>query len=252
MTGPSARGGGQRCCVVWPMRPMWHRGQRSGVTVESPGCTDFPWHPNKRDTVPGTAALDIGENRRDRRVDGRGQCLWHLPDVHDRSSHDRHRPSHGHLRVRQAAARAHTTDLLGFEASDGTWATNLPGRPTGLRANGGSGSDGQGSIDMVLQPVPPLGPLQVYFAWPHFGIDETRHTLDAEPFAAAADQVTTLWPATEPAPDGIDFNDRRTAELGVPGGGWFAAALEKQKPPPRDPNAPRRINFALTSDPPEK
>ncbi|MFW0873073.1 hypothetical protein [Rhodococcoides corynebacterioides] len=148
---------------------------------------------------------------------------------------------------------AHTPQmLLGFEASNGTRATNLPGRSTGLRANGGSGSDGQGRIDMILHPVPPSGPLQVYFAWPHFGIDETRHTLDAEPFAAAAEQVIKLWPATEPAPNGIDFNDRRTAELGVPDGGWFGATLEKQKPPPRDPNAPQRINFAVTSDPPEE
>ncbi|WP_167322785.1 hypothetical protein [Rhodococcoides kroppenstedtii] len=142
--------------------------------------------------------------------------------------------------------------LLGVETSDGTWATNLPGRPTGLRPNGGSGSDGQGRVDMILHPVPPSGPLQVYFAWPHFGIDETRHTLDGDLIASAAGDVTTLWPEIDLTQSQIDFNDRTVAEIGVPDGGWFAAALEKQKPPPRDPNAPQRINFAVTSDDPQE
>jgi hypothetical protein len=136
--------------------------------------------------------------------------------------------------------------LLGFEDSDGNASTNLPGRRTGLHANGGSSSGLHGKQGLTLTPVPPPGPLHIYFAWPHFGIEEVRHTVDATQLAVATDRVQTLWPliAPENQPH-VDINDGIPTEIEIPDGGWFAAAFESQKPPPRDPNGPRRINFAI-------
>ena len=136
--------------------------------------------------------------------------------------------------------------LLGFEDAHGTLATNLPGKRTGLSAHGGGGSGVHNRTGLVLAPVPPRGDLQVYFAWPHFGIDETKHVLDAGEFASAAQQVVTLWDEVDPESAAqIDINDRTTPEIEIPSSGWFATAFELQKPPPPDPNAPQRMNFAF-------
>nr|WP_296769467.1 hypothetical protein [Rhodococcus sp. (in: high G+C Gram-positive bacteria)] len=132
--------------------------------------------------------------------------------------------------------------LLGFEDSEGVRATNLPGRRTGLSANGSKGTGSTGRVGLILRPVPPPGPLTVHFAWPHFGIAETEQTLDGAIFAEAAERVVTLWDHADPAP--IDMENRAVPEIEIPDGGWFAESLELQKPPPPDPNSPRRINFA--------
>lgn len=143
--------------------------------------------------------------------------------------------------------------LLGFEYADGTTATNLPGRPTGLQPNGSSGSGIHNRTGLILTPVPPSGTLQVYFAWPHFGIEETKHVLDASKFASSVGHVTTLWEEPDPATAAqIDIDNRATPEIEIPAGGWFAAAAARQKPPPRDPNAPRRVNFAFVQEDPRK
>ncbi|OZF39536.1 hypothetical protein [Rhodococcus sp. 14-2483-1-2] len=139
--------------------------------------------------------------------------------------------------------------LIGFEDAQGTVSTNLPGRPTGLQANGGNGSGIHGRIGLVLTALPAPGPMNVHFAWPYFGIDETRFTIDADEFLSAADQVTALWDEPDPETAAqIDMDNRETPEIEIPEGGWFAAAAARQKPPPRDPNAPRRINFAHIDD----
>ncbi|KZF03080.1 hypothetical protein A2J04_06350 [Rhodococcus sp. EPR-279] len=135
--------------------------------------------------------------------------------------------------------------LIGFEDAQGNVSTNLPGRPRGLQANGGNGSGIHGRIGLVLTAVPAPGPMSVYFAWPYFGIDETQYIIDGSEFAAAAADVTTLWDDPDPeTATQIDMNRREIPEIDIPDGSWFAAAAERQKPPPRDPNAPRRINFA--------
>lgn len=136
--------------------------------------------------------------------------------------------------------------LLGFEDAHGTLATNLPGRQTGLSAHGGGGSGVHNRTGLVLAPVPPPGEPQVHFAWPHFGIDETKHVLDAGEFVSAAEQVVTLWDEVDPAAAAqIDINDRTIPEIEIPSAGWFASAFELQKPPPPDPHAPQRMNFAF-------
>ncbi|AMY51830.1 hypothetical protein [Rhodococcoides fascians] len=139
--------------------------------------------------------------------------------------------------------------LLGFEDVDGTVSTNLPGRRTGLSPNGGGGNRLHSRSGLILTPVPPAGPLHVYFAWPHFGIDETRHIVDASEFHSTTSEVRKLWDEVDPD-TGTQFflDDRTTPEIEIPPGGWFQAAFERQKPPPRDPNAPRRINYAIKSD----
>ncbi|MGU3438451.1 hypothetical protein ACNHUS_36260 [Actinomycetes bacterium M1A6_2h] len=85
----------------------------------------------------------------------------------------------------------------------------------------------------------------MYFAWPHFEIDETSHTVDASDFFSATAEVKRLWAEVDPntGPQ-FDFDDRTTPEIEIPPVGWFEAAFERQKRPPADPNAPRRINFA--------
>ncbi|BCF86699.1 hypothetical protein RQCS_62440 (plasmid) [Rhodococcus qingshengii] len=136
--------------------------------------------------------------------------------------------------------------LLGFEDAQGTLATNLPGRRTGLSANGSGGSGVHNRTGLVLAPVPPPGELQVYFAWPHFGIDETKYVLDAGKFVSAAEHVVTLWDEVDPAAAAqIDINNRTTPEIEIPSAGWFARAFELQKNPPPDPHEPRRVNFAF-------
>ncbi|MCZ4521591.1 hypothetical protein O4220_23985 [Rhodococcus ruber] len=136
--------------------------------------------------------------------------------------------------------------LLGFEDVGGTISTNLPGKRTGLSANGGGGGGLHSRVGLILTPVPPAGPLQVYFAWPHFGVAETRHVLDASQFSSAASEVTTLWDEVDPSTGAhIDIDNRVTPELEIPPAGWFAAAFELQKRPPPDPNAPRRVNSAF-------
>lgn len=135
--------------------------------------------------------------------------------------------------------------LLGFQDAEGTRATNLPGRATGLSANGSSGSGLTGRVGLVLCPVPSSGPLAVHFAWPHFGIGETTYTLDGDLFSSAATRVVTLWDVPDPAAAAqVDMDNRTIPETEIPDDGWFAAAFELQKPPPVDPNAPRRVNFA--------
>lgn len=132
--------------------------------------------------------------------------------------------------------------LLGFEDSEGVRATNLPGRRTGLSANGGGGNGSTGRVGLILRPVPPPGPLTVHFAWPHFGIAETEHVLAGAHFAEAAEYVVALWDQEDSS--AIDMDNRAVPEIEIPAGGWFAESFELQKPPPPDPNAPRRVNFA--------
>lgn len=143
--------------------------------------------------------------------------------------------------------------LLGFEYANRTSATNLPGRLTGLRPNGSSGSGVHHRTGLILTPVPPPGPLQVHLAWPYFGIEETTQVIDADEFSSAINRVTPLWHEPDPAKAApIDIDNREVPEIDIPRGGWFAAAAERQKPPPRDPNAPRRINFGFSGDTPPR
>lgn len=136
--------------------------------------------------------------------------------------------------------------LLGFEDAQGTFSSNLPGKRTGLSANGGAGSGLHHRTGLILTPVPPAGTLQVYFAWPYFGIDEVRLVLDSNQFDSATDDVRTLWEEVDPSTASqIDIDNRTTPEIEIPSGGWFAEAFERQKRPPRDPDSLRRVNYAF-------
>ncbi|MBY4403475.1 MULTISPECIES: hypothetical protein [unclassified Rhodococcus (in: high G+C Gram-positive bacteria)] len=73
--------------------------------------------------------------------------------------------------------------------------------------------------------------------------------MDASEFVSATSEVRKLWDEADPdTGTQFDLDDRTTPEIEIPPGGWFETALERQKPPPRDPNAPRRINYAIGGD----
>ncbi|NMM88644.1 hypothetical protein B2J88_30580 [Rhodococcus sp. SRB_17] len=137
--------------------------------------------------------------------------------------------------------------LFGVQDSEGRISTNLPKVHTGLQANGGGGDARRHHVGYILNPVPPAGPLELFIAWPHFGVDETQVTIDATAIASAVSDVTVLWEEVEPRM--IDIDDRTTPAIEIPPGGWFEAAAESQKRVPVvDPSGARRINFAFVGE----
>ncbi|WP_433613132.1 hypothetical protein [Prescottella agglutinans] len=139
----------------------------------------------------------------------------------------------------------HTPPMLfGIEDSAGTIATNLPKTRSGLQPHGGGGSPAHQSVQYSLAPLPAPGTMRVYFAWPHFGIEEIRFDVDTTAIHDAVADVVTLWPSEESKPASrVDPSKWTTPAIEVPSGGWFESAEAKQKLPPTDPGGPRRINF---------
>jgi hypothetical protein len=118
--------------------------------------------------------------------------------------------------------------LLGIEYPDGRRASTLtdmrvhgPGAMTDreqlvLVQQGGGG--GEHSVDQSywVAPLPPEGPVTVVLAWPGFGMQESRTTLDGATIRAAASHSQRLWPpqpATEPP---------EPPPPARPSSGWFA------------------------------
>jgi hypothetical protein len=118
--------------------------------------------------------------------------------------------------------------LLGIEYPDGRRASTLtdmrvhgPGAMTdreqlALVQQGGGG--GEHSVDQSywVAPLPPEGLVTVVLAWPGFGIQESRTTLDGAAIRAAASHSQRLWPpqpATEPP---------EPPPPPRPSSGWFA------------------------------
>ncbi|MET4612471.1 hypothetical protein ABIC28_003464 [Rhodococcus sp. PvR044] len=133
--------------------------------------------------------------------------------------------------------------LFGIEDSAGTISPNLPRTRSGLRPGSGGGGMASHAMNYSLTPLPAPGPMQIYVAWPHFGINETRFDFDTTAIHEAAAQVIALWPPGDAGPGIADVGNRTTPQIEVPSGGWFESAADKQKLPPPDPDAPRRINF---------
>lgn len=145
----------------------------------------------------------------------------------------------------------HTPPMLfGIEDSAGTLSTNLAKTRSGLRpGGGGGGNSGYQAVHYSLTPLPAPGPMSIYVAWPYVGIEETRFDVDTAAIHDAVADVISLWPAEDIESVTVDLNDRTTPRVEVPPGGWFASAAETLKPPPPDPDAPRRVDFAYVSDP---
>lgn len=118
--------------------------------------------------------------------------------------------------------------LLGIEYPDGRRASTLtdvrmhgPGAMTdteqlALVQQGGGG--GENSVDQSywVAPLPPEGPVTVVLAWPGFGIQESRSSLDGAAIRAAASHSQLLWPPQPPT------EPSETPPPPRPSSGWFA------------------------------
>jgi hypothetical protein len=93
---------------------------------------------------------------------------------------------------------------FGLQWPDGGRATNLDGwgrswpdatEPAhGLESRGGSGSGHEYAEEFWAWPLPADGSLGLLVEWPAFGIGETRSTIEASLFVAAADRARPVWP----------------------------------------------------------
>ncbi|RIX29955.1 hypothetical protein D1781_00270 [Amnibacterium setariae] len=99
--------------------------------------------------------------------------------------------------------------LLGVALSDGTtartndrfdWREPGPG-PRLVNSGGSGGSGGSGSTERIhgtaqrwLHPLPPAPTMDLICAWPRFGIDDSRRTIDTTSVLEAAANAHWLWP----------------------------------------------------------
>lgn len=94
---------------------------------------------------------------------------------------------------------------IGLLLSDGTKWTNLnpdhfhypharhPRPPVILhRSSGGGGS--RWHMKYWVWPMPPEGPLEVFFSWPAHGVDEASITIDVTELHERATEAVPLWP----------------------------------------------------------
>jgi hypothetical protein len=99
-----------------------------------------------------------------------------------------------------------TSLLLGVALSDGTsarsndrfdWRESGQG-PRLVDSGGSSGSGGteriHGTTARWLHPLPPPPTMDLICAWPRFGIDESRRTVDTAALRDAADNAHWIWP----------------------------------------------------------
>ena len=92
---------------------------------------------------------------------------------------------------------------FGIGLPDGRKLTDLrweedPEATARLVQRGGGGGGLTWDQDYWLWPLPPEGTLQIAFAWPDEGIDETVVEIDAGPIRAAAARAVELWADDRP------------------------------------------------------
>lgn len=121
--------------------------------------------------------------------------------------------AYGHRHTRQGGADALQ---FGLEFSDGTavrtsdrWDWRNPGDGPHIAQIGGSGSSGgtervHGSMQLWLHPLPPRPTVDLVCAWPRFGLDEARHTIDTAVLRDAASQARFIWPEDADLPLATD------------------------------------------------
>lgn len=122
--------------------------------------------------------------------------------------------------------------LVGIEYSDGRRASTLSdewaqGSGTAMDTDrlvlvpqGGGGAELSVDQAVWVAPLPPPGDVTIVLAWPGFGIEETRTTLDGDALLAAAARSRVLWPtqaAVEPA---------QPPAPPRPASGWFAGPFD--------------------------
>lgn len=113
--------------------------------------------------------------------------------------------------------------LLGVELADGRRCISTPrGQEADpadellLLSSGGSGSNGVGSAEWFLSPLPPPGDLRIYCAWPSAGIAETTTVISADALLRAARGVQQLWP-----PSRVFDQQPNPTPVALPADGWF-------------------------------
>jgi hypothetical protein len=126
-----------------------------------------------------------------------------------------HLPYHPH---RRRDPLAPDVFRFGVQFADGRKATTL-GEPFGrafaeeapdivLISHGGGGGGRRWDQSFWLWPLPPAGTLSFVCEWPAFGIELTRHDIDADLVLEAAARAVVLWPEDD---DGDD--DAYTVQL---------------------------------------
>jgi hypothetical protein len=105
------------------------------------------------------------------------------------------------------------TLLFGVALSDGTTArTNdrydwrHPGPGPRFLNTGGSGGGGgterlHGTAECWLYPLPPAPTMQLICAWPSFGLEESRRTVDTTSLLEAASSAHWIWPEDADLPE---------------------------------------------------
>lgn len=93
---------------------------------------------------------------------------------------------------------------FGLQFADGSKVTNLGPPMIGPTDRAQKGPmlmhmGGSGGGEVVEQmywvwPLPPPGPLAFVCEWPKFGIELTRHEIDADLIRKASTQAIELWP----------------------------------------------------------
>jgi hypothetical protein len=93
------------------------------------------------------------------------------------------------------------TAVLGLEYADGavgdsraTPDTPTPTGPASITVSAtGSGSNGRFDITYWITPLPPPGPLAIWFTWTEAALPRLTARIDAEPLRRAAEQAVDLW-----------------------------------------------------------
>lgn len=110
--------------------------------------------------------------------------------------------------------------LLGLEMPDGVTLTNLPRqRDQLLHVTNTDGGMRSAATTYLSDILPSSGTITLWFAWPFYGIPETRVSIDAEPLVDGGRAAEVLWPL-EPCPDRPESaTDNFPVTLAA--GGWF-------------------------------
>lgn len=110
-------------------------------------------------------------------------------------------------------AQAADSLLFGVVLADGTTARTIdrfdrrsPGPLPRLVYSGGGGTGGgteriHGEHELWLTPVPPAPTMELVCAWPRFGVEETRRTVDTTELRDAASAAHWIWPEDADLPD---------------------------------------------------
>lgn len=151
-------------------------------------------------------------------------------------------------RVSKVEQRPFRQVLLGVEFSDGSRASSFGGRlDPGTADNrpqvwqsGGSGGQRRYDHTFFVSPLPPPGPVRVYYAFPAAGLPDGSTELSGDEILACAARVRELWP-WEPEMRQAGF----AATPKVSADSWFAQ--DQPSDPPKHGRMTRTASASSTS-----